>query len=153
MQRRSLMWTPPRNTAVFSEVVWGKMENCSVVFVNHGHCVRQTENEMDHPAWQLDSSTAYLFNFHFWKDTINVEEHIEVLEQHLLPSRQLSGKSLHVSAKQCLNHILDPSQQHDLAGEESRYWTDLPAVQIFHQQNIWCINEKPGKEGPGLLSS
>ena len=38
-----------------------------------------------------------------------------------------------MSPQNMLNHILHLFQQHDFKVEESRCWTDLPAVQTFHQ--------------------
>ena len=85
-----------------------KWENCSVVrqieiiFGNLGRCVLWTKEERDQPACYQRSvqKPAFLMvwgcisayrmgSLHIWKGTINAERYIQVLEQHLLPSRRL----------------------------------------------------------------
>ena len=84
------------------------------LFGNHGRRVLQSEERI-HPAVisrQFNScisdgekliSVNDVGSWHIWKGSINAEEYTEVLEQHLLPSRQisLSGKTLDISAKRC----------------------------------------------------
>ena len=49
----------------------------------------------------MKCSVCSVGNLHTWKGTINTEENREVLRQHILPSKRLSGKALHISARQC----------------------------------------------------
>ena len=154
------------------------MTNCSVVrwikilFGNNVHCVLQTKEETDHPACcqQTVQKPASLMgwgcirvygvgSFHIWKGTINVEEHIEALEQHMLPSRQcLRQWPCIFQQDNAKPHTLHPSQQHYLAGEETRCWTGLSAVQTFHQQKTFGTSQNKRHSSPktpatGLLTS
>ena len=80
-------------------VLWS--EKFEIVFGNLGHCVLQTKEERDQPACYQRSvqkpaflmvwgciSAYNMVSLHIWKGTINAERYIQVLEQHLLASRQ-----------------------------------------------------------------
>uniref|UniRef100_A0AAY5KL34 Tc1-like transposase DDE domain-containing protein n=1 Tax=Esox lucius TaxID=8010 RepID=A0AAY5KL34_ESOLU len=59
------------------------MTKCYILFENHGRLVLRTKEERDHPACYqcaVQKPTS--------KATINAEQNIQVLEQHMLPSRQ-----------------------------------------------------------------
>lgn len=113
MQRRTHMWAWSRNTAVFSlsqssfKKDWGKVETTKysvvtrikILFGKHGCHILCTKEERDHEAYYLCSvqkpeslkvweciSAYRIHSLHFWKDAIPAERHVQVLEQHMLPS-------------------------------------------------------------------
>ena len=56
-----------------------------------------------------------VYGVYIWKATINAEDYMQVLKQHMLSSRE----DLAYFSKTMLNLILHPSQQHGFTGEES----------------------------------
>ncbi|KAF3693721.1 hypothetical protein EXN66_Car009397 [Channa argus] len=73
----------------------------SYIFGKHGHRVLWTKEVRDHPAsyQQTVQKPAPLMvcgfisaygvgSLHIWKGTINAEKDMEVLEQHMFPSRE-----------------------------------------------------------------
>ncbi len=87
----------------------GKVENCSVVrrikiwsfFGKLGRHVIRTKEDKDNPSCYQRSvqkpaslmvwgcmSACGMGSLHIWKGTINAERYIQVLEQHMLPSRR-----------------------------------------------------------------
>ncbi len=87
--------------------------------------------------------------------TMNAERYIKVLEQHMLPSRRRLFQGRPCVFQQ------DSAKPHTAAITTAwlrsrRVWVlnDLPAVQIFHLENIWCIiRQKNGKDDHKLFSS
>ena len=70
------------------------MANFEIHFGNHGPVllVLQTKEEKNNPAGYqrtvlMVALVSMVGSWNIWKDSIDAEEHIEVLEKHLLPSR------------------------------------------------------------------
>ncbi len=70
-------------------------------------------------------------SLHVLEGTMNAEMY---LEQHMLPPPD----DVYFN-RTMQNHILQLLQQHRFVVEESGCWIGLPAVQIFHLENIWRI--------------
>ena len=101
-KRRHLLWAKAHlNWAKWKTVLWSDESKFEIVFGNHGRCVLRTKDVRDHPACYQGSvqkpaslmvwgciSTDGMGSLHIWKGTINAETYIEVLKQHMLPSRQ-----------------------------------------------------------------
>ena len=103
-KRRRLLWAKAHlkwTEAKWKTVLWSDESKFEIVFGNHGRRVLRTKDERDHPACYQRSVqkpaslmvwgciSAYgMGSLHIWKGTINAERYIEVLEQHMLPSRQ-----------------------------------------------------------------
>lgn len=92
--RGHLRWTD----AKWKSVLWSDESTFQIVFGNHGRHVLRAKEEKDHPdcyqrkvqppasvmVWGCVSAG----NLHFCEGTINAEKYIQVLEQHMLPSKQ-----------------------------------------------------------------
>ena len=101
---RRLLWAKAHlkwTEAKWKTVVWSDKSKFEIVFGNHGRHVLRTKDERDHPACYQRSvqkpaslmvwgciSAYWMGSLHIWKGTINAERYIEVLEQHMLPSRR-----------------------------------------------------------------
>ena len=91
-----LKWTEPQ----WQTDLWSDESKFEITFGNHGRCVLWIKEETDplacyqHSVQELVSqmgvhiSTYGIGNFDEWKDIINAEKHMQVLEQHVLLSRQ-----------------------------------------------------------------
>ena len=145
---------------------WGKEENCFVVkLMEIWNSFPRTKEESDHLAccqlsvrkpaflmlWKCISAYR-TWNFHIWKGTINAERYIQVLEQHLPPSRWcLFQEGPCIFQQDNTKPYIQPLlRQCSFVVEDSRCWTDLPAVQTFHQLKTFTTKYKSKR--PRLLS-
>ena len=82
-------------------MLWSNKSTFQIVFGNHGRCVLWANEEKDNPdcyqrkVQKLASVIVWgcvnahgTGNLHICKGTINAERYIQVLEQHMLPSKQ-----------------------------------------------------------------
>ena len=97
--RRHLGWTITQ----WKRVLWSVESVFQVFFGRNGHRVLRTKEEKDHPdcyqqqfqkpgsvmVWDCVSALGK-GNLNFCDGTINAEKYIEILEQHMLPSRRHS---------------------------------------------------------------
>ena len=95
--RRHLGWTITQ----WKRVLWSDESVFQVFFGRNGRRVLRTKEEKDHPdcyqqqvqkpgsvmVWGCVSALGK-GNLHFCDGTINAEKYIEILEQHMLPSRR-----------------------------------------------------------------
>ena len=95
--QRHLGWTITQ----WKPVLWSEESVFQVFLGRNGHCVLRTKEEKDHPdcyqqqvqkpgsvmVWGCVSALGK-GNLHFCDGTINAEKYIEILEQHMLPSRR-----------------------------------------------------------------
>ena len=83
--------------AKWKTVLWSDKSTFEILFVNHG-LVLLSKEERDHPAcyqWTVQKLASLMVwgcmraygvgSLHIWNSTINAEQYIEVLEQHMLP--------------------------------------------------------------------
>lgn len=111
------------------KLIWDEEEKCPVIwqvknsrsFLNDGRPILQAKEEMTHLGCYLSKKPASVMvcgcvaahgwgNLHVWKCSINAEWHIQVLEQLMLPRRELLFER--ESDKTMLSHILHIFQQH-----------------------------------------
>ena len=95
--RAHLRWTD----AKWKSVLWSDESTFQIVFGNHGRRVLRAKEEKDHPdcyqckvqkpasvmVWGCVSAHG-MGNLHICEGTINAERYIQVLEQHMLPSKR-----------------------------------------------------------------
>ena len=95
--RAHLRWTD----AKWKSVLWSDKSTFQIVFGKCGRCVLRTKEEKDHPdcykrkvqkpasvmVWGCISAQG-MGNLHICEGTINAERYIQVLEQHMLPSKR-----------------------------------------------------------------
>lgn len=103
-KRRRLLWSRAHlkwRVSKWNSVLWSDESTFQVVMGQQGRRVLRTKEEKDHPdcyqrkaqkpasvmVWGCISANG-MGNLHICKGTINAERYIEVLEQHMLPSRQ-----------------------------------------------------------------
>ncbi len=92
-----LKWT----VAKWKTVLWSDESKFEVLFGKLGRHVIQTKEDKDNPSCYQRSvqkpaslmvwgcmSACGMGSLHIWKGTINAERYIQVLEQHMLPSRR-----------------------------------------------------------------
>ena len=126
-----------------------------IVFGNQGHHVLQTKQVMNHPAyyqWTVEKPASVVWgcisaygmaSLNIWKGTINAEEYIEGLEQHMLPSRHVFQKWLCIfqedNAKPHTESITTAClHRRGVRVLNWRPWCpDLPKV-----ENVWHIIKK-----------
>ncbi|KAG2462527.1 TCB1 transposase, partial [Polypterus senegalus] len=95
--RDHLKWS----VAKWKTVLWSDESRFKVLFGNLGHHVIRTKEDKDNPSCYQRSvqkpaslmvwgcmSACGMGSLHVWKGTINAEKYIQVLEQHMLPSRR-----------------------------------------------------------------
>ncbi|KAK3545957.1 hypothetical protein QTP70_016982, partial [Hemibagrus guttatus] len=92
-----LKWT----VAKWKTVLWSDQSKFEVLFGKLGRHVIRTKEDKDNPSCYQRSvqkpaslmvwgcmSACGMGSLHIWKGTINAERYIQVLEQHMLPSRR-----------------------------------------------------------------
>ncbi|KAK3563338.1 hypothetical protein QTP86_021817, partial [Hemibagrus guttatus] len=88
-------------------VLWSDESKFEVLFGKLGRHVIRTKEDKDNPSCYQRSvqkpaslmvwgcmSACGMGSLHIWKGTINAERYIQVLEQHMLPSRLVVGESV-----------------------------------------------------------
>ena len=103
-KRRRLLWAWANlrwTDAKWKSVLWSDESTFQIVFGKCGRRVLRTKEEKDHPdcygrkvqkpasvmVWGCVSASG-MGNLHICEGTINAERYIQVLEQHMLPSKQ-----------------------------------------------------------------
>ncbi len=105
-KRRRFLWAKAHlkwTVAKWKTVLWSDSDESKfeVLFGKLGHHVIRTKEDKDNPSCYQRSvqkpaslmvwvcmSTCGMGSLHVWKGTINAERYIQVLEQHMLPSRR-----------------------------------------------------------------
>uniref|UniRef100_A0A9J7X4E1 Transposase Tc1-like domain-containing protein n=1 Tax=Cyprinus carpio carpio TaxID=630221 RepID=A0A9J7X4E1_CYPCA len=103
-KRRRFLWAKAHlkwTVAKWKTVLWSDESKFEVLFGKLGRHVIRTKEDKDNPSCYQRSvqKTASLMvwgcmsacgmgSLHIWKGTINAERYIQVLEQHMLPSRR-----------------------------------------------------------------
>ncbi len=103
-KRRRFLWAKAHlkwTVAKWKTVLWSDESKFEVFFGKMGHHVIRTKEDKDNPSCYQHSvqKPASLMvwgcmiacdmgSLHIWKGTINAERYIQVLEQHMLPSRR-----------------------------------------------------------------
>ncbi len=104
LKRRRFLWAKAhlkRTVAKWKTVLWSDELKFEVLFGKLGRCVIRTKEDKDNPSCYQRSvqkpaslmvwgcmSACGMGSLHIWKGTINAERYIQVLEQHMLPSRR-----------------------------------------------------------------
>ncbi len=148
-KRRRFLWAKAHlkwTVAKWKTVLWSDESKFEVLFGKLGCHVIRTKEDKDNPScyqrsvqkpaslmiWGCMSAWG-MGSLHIWKGTINAERYIQVLEQHMLPSRRRPFREdLAFSNMIMPDHILHQLQHHGCVEEGSGYWNGQPAVQIFH---------------------
>ena len=103
-KRRRLLWARAHvrwTEAKWKSVLWSDESTFQIVFGNNGRRVLRTKEEKDHPdcyqrkvqkpasvmVWGCVSAHG-MGNLHICEGTINAERYIQVLEQHIVPSKR-----------------------------------------------------------------
>ncbi len=103
-KRRRFLWAKAHlkwTVAKWKTVLWSDKSKFEVLFGKLGRHVIRTKEDEDNPSCYQRSvqkpaslmvwgcmSACGMGSLHIWKGTINAERHIQVLEQHMLPSRR-----------------------------------------------------------------
>ncbi len=103
-KRRRFLWAKPHlkwPVAKWKTVLWSDESKFEVLFGKLGRHVIRTKEDKDNPSCYQRSvqkpaslmvwgcmSACGMGSLHIWKGTINAERYIQVLEQHMLPSRR-----------------------------------------------------------------
>lgn len=89
-------------------------------------------------------STYGIGSLNIWKGTINAERYIQILDQHMLPSRcLLQGRAHMLQQDDAKPHTAAIQKQHGFMVEQSRRFTYCKYLEHY---------EIYDKEVPGLLS-
>ncbi len=102
-KRRRFLWAKAHlkwTVAKWKTVLWSDESKFEVLFGKLGRHVIRTKEDKDNPSCYQHSvqkpaslmvwgcmSACGMGSLHIWKGTINAERYIQVLEQHMLPSR------------------------------------------------------------------
>ncbi len=102
-KRRRFLWAKAHlkwTVAKWKTVLWSDESKFEVLFGKLGRHVIRTKEDKDNPSCYQRSvqkpaslmvwgcmSACGMGSLHIWKGTINAERYIQVLEQHMLPSR------------------------------------------------------------------
>ncbi len=102
-ERRRFLWAKAHlkwTVAKWKTVLWSDESKC-VLFGKLGRHIIRTKEDKDNPSCYQRSvqkpaslmvwgcmSACGMGSLHIWKGTINAERYIQVLEQHMLPSRR-----------------------------------------------------------------
>ena len=103
-KRRCFLWAKAHlkwTVAKWKTVLWSDESKFEVLFGKLGRHVIRTKEDKDNPSCYQRSvqkpaslmvwgcmSACGMGSLHIWKGTINAERYIQVLEQHMLPSRR-----------------------------------------------------------------
>ncbi len=97
-KRRRFLWAKAHlkwTVAKWKTVLWSDESKFEVLFGKLGRHVIRTKEDKDNPSCYQASlmvwgcmSACGMGSLHIWKGTINAERYIQVLEQHMLPSRR-----------------------------------------------------------------
>ncbi len=103
-KRRRFLWAKAHlkwTVAKWKTVLWSDESKFEVLFGKLGRRVIRTKEDKDNPSCYQRSvqkpaslmvwgcmSACGMGSLHIWKGTINAERYIQVLEQHMLPSRR-----------------------------------------------------------------
>ncbi len=103
-KRRRFLWAKAHlkwTVAKWKTVLWSDESKFEVLFGKLGRHVIRTKEDKDNPSCYQRSvqkpaslmvwgcmSVCGMGSLHIWKGTINAERYIQVLEQHMLPSRR-----------------------------------------------------------------
>ncbi len=103
-KRRRFLWAKAHlkwTVAKWKTVLWSDESKFEVLFGKLGRHVIRTKEDKDNPSCYQRSvqkpaslmvwgcmSVGSMGSLHIWKGTINAERYIQVLEQHMLPSRR-----------------------------------------------------------------
>ncbi len=103
-KRRRFLWAKAHlkwTVAKWKTVLWSDESKFEVIFGKLGRHVIRTKEDKDNPSCYQRSvqkpaslmvwgcmSACGMGSLHVWKGTINAERYIQVLEQHMLPSRR-----------------------------------------------------------------
>ncbi len=103
-KRRHFLWSKAHlkwTVAKWKTVLWSDESKFEVIFGKLGRHVIRTKEHKDNPSCYQRSvqkpaslmvwgcmSACGMGSLHIWKGTINAERYIQVLEQHMLPSRR-----------------------------------------------------------------
>ncbi len=103
-KRRCFLWAKAHlkwTVAKWKTVLWSDESKFEVLFGKQGRHVIRTKEDKDNPSCYQRSvqkpaslmvwgcmSACGMGSLHIWKGTINAERYIQVLEQHMLPSRR-----------------------------------------------------------------
>ncbi len=103
-KRRRFLWAKAHlkwTVAKWKTVLWSDESKFKVIFGKLGRHVIRTKEDKDNPSCYQRSvqkpaslkvwgcmSACGMGSLHIWKGTINAERYIQVLEQHMLPSRR-----------------------------------------------------------------
>ncbi len=102
-KRRCFLWAKAHlkwTVAKWKTVLWSDESKFEVLFGKQGRHVIRTKEDKDNPSCYQRSvqkpasliwgcmSACGIGSLHIWKGTINAERYIQVLEQHMLPSRR-----------------------------------------------------------------
>ncbi len=103
-KRRRFLWAKTHlkwTVAKWKTVLWSDESKFEVLFGKLGRHVIRTKEDKDNPSCYQRSvqkpaslmvwgcmSACGMGSLHIWKGTINAERYIQVLEQHMLPSRR-----------------------------------------------------------------
>ena len=123
--RAHLRWTE----AKWKTVLWSDQSTFEILFGNHGLGVLRAKEERDHPAGYqhtVQQTAAVMVwgcmmgNLHISEGSINAEPYIQVLEQHMLPSRRglFQGRPCLFQQDNVKPHSAG-LQQHGSVGKES----------------------------------
>ncbi len=135
-KRRRFLWAKAHlkwTVAKWKTVLWSDESKFEVLFGKLGRHVIRTKEDKDNPvviSAQFRSLHLWWYgvawvrvgmgSLHIWKGTINAERYIQVLEQHMLPSRRsLFQEDLAFSNMTMPDHILHQLQHHGCVEEGS----------------------------------
>ncbi len=146
-KRRRFLWAKAHlkwTVAKWKTVLWSDESKFEVLFGKLGRHVIRTKEDKDNPSCYQRSvqkpaslmvwgcmSACGMGSLHIWKGTINAERYIQVLEQHMLPSRRrlFQGRPCifqHDNASRAARLIVKRSRSrfqypHDLISEWQRF--------------------------------
>ncbi len=143
-KRRRFLWAKAHlkwTVAKWKTVLWSDESKFEVLFGKLGRHVIRTKEDKDNPSCYQRSvqkpaslmvwgcmSACGMGSLHIWKGTINAERYIQVLEQHMLPSRRrlFQGRPC-ISNMAMPDHILHQLQHHGCVEEGSG--TEMASLQ------------------------
>uniref|UniRef100_A0AAR2L1I4 Transposase Tc1-like domain-containing protein n=1 Tax=Pygocentrus nattereri TaxID=42514 RepID=A0AAR2L1I4_PYGNA len=184
-KRRQLLWARAHlrwTDAKWKSVLWSDESTFQIVFGNHGHCVLRAKEGKDCPdcyqhkvqkpaslmVWGCVSAHG-MGNLHICEGTINAERYIQVLEQHMLPSKQHNAKPHSAHVEYLDVHILPkwigrrgpvewPPRSPDLTSLDFYLWGHLKAIysvkirDVQHLKRFWILEACASISSAVLLS-